>query len=205
MEIQEQWKIDVERSTLRFGLRHKLLGEIGGQLRCWGGRVMIDEANPRKAAVRIWADISSIDTGSRNQDDAILHTELFDQRSEPALEFDGERLEVDDANRLTLTGWLCLHTFRKKIPVVVDAYTLEIDASGRPRFVCSARASIDRKALGLHKQRGVGHWLSDQLLAETIDIVAHVEATLEDGVDASPPMTLTALRSWIGPRATSFA
>ncbi len=205
METQEHWKIDVERSTLGFGLHHKLLGEIAGQFRCWGGQVLIDEANPRRGAARIWVELSSIDTGSPNRDDAILRTELFDQRWEPALDFDGERLEIDGSDRLTLVGWLGLRAYRKEISVVVDTYAMKIDPAGTPRFVCTARASIDRKALGLHKKWGVGHWLSDQLLGETITIVARVEATLESPVAASPPVTLAALRSWVGPGAPHSA
>ena len=64
MATQQVWKIDVERSALQFSLRHKLLGEIAGQFRCWGGQVRIDPENPRKADVRIWVELSSIDTGS---------------------------------------------------------------------------------------------------------------------------------------------
>jgi len=176
MATQELWTIDVDRSALRFSLRHKLLGEIGGQFHCWGGQLRIDSANPREAEVRIWVELSSIDTGSASLDEQILRTELFDQRDEPALEFDGERLEVDAADHFTLVGWLGLHSFRKEISVAVEDCALELGAAGSPRFVCTARASVERKALGLRRQRGLDHWLSEQLLGETIDIAAHIEA-----------------------------
>jgi polyisoprenoid-binding protein YceI len=195
MDSQEQWKIDVEHSTLHFSVRHKLLGEISGEFRCWGGRVRVDELTPQKTAVRIWVELSSIDTGSRSRDDALLRTELFDQRWEPALEFDGERLEVDAADHLALVGWLGLHSLRKEISVAVDAYALEVSASKPARFTCTARASIDRRALGLTRKLGAGHWLSDQLLGDAIDIMARVEATVENPVAAARPATLTALRS----------
>lgn len=198
MDTQERWKIDVDRSTLRFSLSHKLLGEISGQFRCWGGQVLIDRVQHQRTAVRIWVDLSSIDTGSCKRDEEILRTELFDQRCEPAMEFDGERLDVDASDRLTLVGWLGIRALRKEISVVVDGYEMKVDASGTPRFVCTARASIARRAFGLRKNWNIGHWLSDQLLGETIDIVARVEATLENGATASPPVTLTALRSWAG-------
>jgi polyisoprenoid-binding protein YceI len=201
MDSQEHWKIDVDCSTLQFSVRHKLLGEIRGQFRCWGGQLRLDGANPQKAAVRIWVELSSIDTGSRSRDDEILRTDLFDQRWEPALEFDGERLEIDASDHLALVGWLGLHSVRKKIRVAVDAYALEVGALKSPRFACSARASIDRRALGLGRTPGVGHWLSDQLLGDTIDIMARVEAALENPVAASRPATLAALRSWACPHA----
>ena len=176
MATQELWTIDVDRSALRFSLRHKLLGEIGGQFHCWGGQLRIDSANPREAEVRIWVELSSIDTGSASLDEQILRTELFDQRDEPALEFDGERLEMGASYHFTLLGWLGLHSFRKEISVAVADCALETGTSAPPRFVCTARASVERKALGLRRQRGLDHWLSEQLLGETIDIAAHIEA-----------------------------
>ncbi len=200
MDREEVWKIDVDHSTLQFSVHHKLLGEISGQFRCWGGHVRLDGANPQKAAVRIWVEVSSIDTGSRSRDDEILRADLFDQRWEPALEFDGEGLEIDASDHLALVGWLGLNSYRKRICVAVDAYALEVRGSKAPRFVCSARARIDRRALGLRRTLSVGHWLHDQLLGDTIEIGAHVEATLENPVAASRPATLAALRSCARPR-----
>ena len=147
---------------------------------------------------RIWVELSSIDTGSPNRDDAILHTELFDQREEPALEFDGECLAMDASDHLTVVGWLGLHAFRKKISVAVEDYALAASVSEPPRFICTATASVDRSALGLCRKRGIDHWLSDQLLCDTIDISAHIEAALENGTASSSPLTLPALRSWAG-------
>ena len=66
-----------------------------GKFHCWGGQLRIDSADPRKTEVRIWVELPSIDTGSPARDNEILRTELLDQREEPALEFEGERLEID--------------------------------------------------------------------------------------------------------------
>lgn len=198
MDTQECWKIDVDHSTLRFTLRHKLLGEIAGQFRCWGGHVQIDPQTPRNAAVRIWVELSSIDTGSPSRDDEILRTELFDQREEPALEFDGERFESDASDHLSLVGWIGLHAFRQKVSVTVEDYALKAGAPGAPRFACMARVSVDRKALGLCKKRGMEHWLNDRLLSDTIDITAHIEATLESSVSISPSLALGVFRAWPG-------
>ena len=184
MKTLERWKIDVERSRLTFSLRHAALGQIRGEFRCWGGEVRLDPASPRAAAVRIWVELSSLETGSRGRDRAILRTELFDQRWEPALEFDGERLEIDSSDRMTLVGWLGLRSLRRQIAIDLTAHRLELDGSGAPRFVCTARASIDRRSLGLKKPRHAAHWLADHLLGDTIELMAHVEATREGAGDA---------------------
>jgi polyisoprenoid-binding protein YceI len=171
MDELETWKIDFDRSTLRFRL-----GEIAGQFDCWGGTVLVDLGNVRRIAVRIWVELSSIDTGSRLRDEAILHTELFEQQWEPGLQFDGDRWEIDASNRINLIGSLGLRGFRNLIAVTIDAPALEVDAAGRPRFVCTAATSVDRKALGLQHPHGAGQWLSDRLLGQKIDMLAHIEA-----------------------------
>jgi polyisoprenoid-binding protein YceI len=179
METRERWKIDVDRSTLTFSIRHAALGQINGEFRCWGGDVRIDPARPGNAVVRIWVELSSLDTGSRRRDRAILRTKLFDQPWEPALEFDGERLEFPAPDRMTVIGWLGLRCLRKRIAVDLTPRPLEIDRSGSRRFVCTATASVDRRALGLKKPPGVHKWLSDHLVGDTIEVLAHVEATEE--------------------------
>jgi polyisoprenoid-binding protein YceI len=209
METPESWRIDADRSTLTFRLPHAGLGDIRGRFGCWGGRVLVDAANARRSAVRIWVELSSIDTGSQRRDENILSTELFDQRWEPALEFEGDSLDIGPSDGMTLTGWVSLRAFRERARVVLDAPRLELDPSGKPRFVCTARASLDRRALGLRRSRKVTDWLSDRLLGETIEIVAHVEAVRESASQAlPPPVTLEALRSRVGlglPAAAALA
>jgi polyisoprenoid-binding protein YceI len=194
----ESWSIDADRSTLQFRLPHVLLGDIEGQFACWGGRVRADTTDLRHATVRIWVELASLSTGSRRRDEEILRTELFDQRWEPALDFDAESVEIDDADRITLPGWLSLRTLRRRFSIAIVSPTIQADPSGALRFVCTARASIDRRALGLHHPNSVRSWLSDQLVGETIEIVAHVEAVQENASSAlsqrSAPDRLAPLR-----------
>jgi polyisoprenoid-binding protein YceI len=184
MDRLESWKIDAERSTLRFRVPHTLLGEIEGQFTCWGGRVRVDPADLGRSTVRIWVELSSISTGSRRRDEEILTTELFDQLWEPALDFDAESVEIDRAEQIRLPGWLNLRAFRKRLIVTIESPTMELDSSGAPRFGCTARASIDRSALGLHRPKNVGAWLNDQLVGESIEMFAHVEAVRETAPSA---------------------
>jgi polyisoprenoid-binding protein YceI len=192
MDARERWKIDADRSSLAFHLPHTLLGEISGRFDCWGGRLLLDPVNLEQSAVRIWVEFSSIDTGSRRRDEELLRTELFDRLWEPALEFDGDRLELRPSGA-TLAGWVTLRAVRTRASIEIHSPLVSVDPSGRPRFVCAARGSFDRKALGLRPSGPAEDWLSDRLLGSTIDIVAHIEASRED----SPlvPLTLDALQS----------
>jgi polyisoprenoid-binding protein YceI len=197
MDARESWRIDPDRSNLTFRLTHARLGEILGRFGCWGGRVVVDPARPDRPRVWIWVELSSIETGSRERDDEILKTELFEHPWEPALEFDGDRLEVGPAGGLRLLGWLSLRAARTAASIELDAPLLDVDPAGRPRFVCSAHASIGRKALGLHRRGKVEDWLSDRLLGDEIELVAHLEAARDGG--PSGLALPDALRSRVAP------
>jgi polyisoprenoid-binding protein YceI len=192
MDARERWKIDADRSSLAFHLPHTLLGEISGRFDCWGGRLLLDPLNLEHSAVRIWVELSSIDTGSRRRDEELLSTELFDHRWEPALEFDSDRLKLRPSGA-TLDGWVTLRAVRSRASIEIESPLVNVDAGGKPRLVCAARGSFDRKVLGMRHSGSAEHWLSDRLLGGMIEIVAHIEASGE----SSPlvPLTLDALQS----------
>ena len=185
--MRERWRIEPERSTLRFRIGHAVLGEIGGQFHCWGGLALLDKADLRRSAVRIWVDLSSIDAGSPERDEYILGTELFDLQSEPALVFDSERIELSSAGRGVVAGRLAVHSFSTEIAVVVEARAPRRDASGTWHLVYTARTSVNRAAIGLRRSRHIVDWLDERVLGETLEIDAHVEARRDDRAAADLP------------------
>jgi polyisoprenoid-binding protein YceI len=205
MGARERWRIDAERSTLRFHIQHAVLRELGGQFHCWGGMVLFDP-DPVRCSVRVWVDLSSIDTGSMRRDNAILATELFDVIAEPALVFDSLRVEALDADCGVVVGWLALNSYRKQIAVKVERGPTRASPPGTVRLGFTARASIERRALGLHRHRHPRDWLSEQLVGDTIDIAASIElardltvgpTTRYDHAPTAPPQMM-------GPTLISF-
>ena len=172
---RECWSVDPERSALAFSLRHSLLGHIRGQFSCWGGRVQLDLVDPLKTSLHIWADMSSLDTGSQERNEAIFATELFDALGEPALTFDGDVVEMRGDGHALVRGWLGLRSFGEEVTVALDLSPFVVGESG-PRLVAVAQASIDRRALGLRRARDVRDWLSEWLVSPTIEMTAQVEA-----------------------------
>jgi polyisoprenoid-binding protein YceI len=173
---RECWKIDTDRSSLTFKLRHALRGQIRGRFRCWGGHIWLAPDDAARAEVHVWAELSSLDTGSRARDDAILSTELFDIQWEPAIVFDSERVEPAEGGAAVVLGWLSLHSIRKPIAVTIEATPLASGGSDGPRFSGNARATLDRHAFGLRRERRPRDWLSERLVDETIEVTAHIEA-----------------------------
>jgi polyisoprenoid-binding protein YceI len=179
MDAREQWRVDAERSTLRFTIPHAILGAVDGQFHCWGGLVRLDPLDRGRSVVRIWVDLSSIDTGSARRDESLLDTELFDVRWEPGLVFDSQQMALVDAHHAVLLGQLALRCLSKQIVVVVEAKALwrGVDGSDRRSFI--ARSSIERSAFGLRRSGHLPDWLSDHILGDRVDIDAYVEAVRE--------------------------
>jgi polyisoprenoid-binding protein YceI len=173
----ESWEIDAVRSSLTFSLRHALLGEIRGQFRCWGGRITLDERSPTRPKVHVWVELSSLETGSPKRTQAILDTELFDVRWEPAVVFDGDRLQRQDDGRVSLTGEAELHSIRRPLSLSVDVMPSRDADAVTPTLLATAHASVDRRAFGLRRERTARDWLSERLVDRNIEIVAQVVAT----------------------------
>jgi polyisoprenoid-binding protein YceI len=180
MDARESWRIDPERSELRFSIGHVVLGEIQGRFDCWGGSILLDRTRPSQSTVRIWVDLSSVNTGLERRDRYILTTELFDTHEEPGLVFDSARVEITRLNHGIVAGRLSVRSFGQDIEVGVEAETLRRDDAGRPRAIYAACASIDRLAIGLRRKRGIRDWLGERVLGRTIQISAHIEATPEN-------------------------
>jgi polyisoprenoid-binding protein YceI len=195
MDARERWRIDFGRSTLEFSIGHSVLREIRGRFHCWGGLLLVDKADLRRSAIRIWVDMSSIDTGSTERDEFILATEPFDVHWEPALVFDSERVEIGGVGRGIVVGRVALHGFSREIAVAVEAKAPQPDERGAWHVVYTARASIDRGALGLRRNRYITDWLGEGVVGEAIEIVAHVDAVREDRPAADPPTPTAKARS----------
>ena len=142
-----------------------------------GRQILFDREDPRRSRVRIWVDLSSIDTGSEERNDYILSTGLFDMRWEPALVFDSEHVDIDDVQHGAVVGSLTLQSIRKQIVVNIEASVPQRDSSGAWRFIGTARTSISRAAFGLRRPRRPGDLLSDEMLGDDIEMAAEIEAT----------------------------
>jgi polyisoprenoid-binding protein YceI len=201
MDARERWRIDSGRSRLRFSIGHADLLEIRGQFHCWGGLVLLDKTDQRRSAIRIWVDLSSIDTESAKRDEYILSTELFEMQGEPALVFDSERVEIAGVGRGIIVGRLALHGVGKQLAVAVETKAPRRDDSGAWHLVYEAHASIERGALGLRRSRYITDWLGEAVVGETIQMTAYVEAARDDRPVADrPAFAAPAARApWLGP------
>jgi polyisoprenoid-binding protein YceI len=178
------WRIDPDRSSLGFSIRHALLGQIQGQFLCWGGVVVVDGNDPRRSSVRVWIDLSSIETGSPRQNEQILATGLFDVLWEPGAVFEGDDVTIargrDGAAGVgIIKGRLSLRNASHAVAVSVEAERPSRGVRGERSLRWSARALVDRRLFGLRRRRAAGDSLDEALLANLIEVTAQIVAIHE--------------------------
>jgi hypothetical protein len=152
--------------------------------------VLLDRSDPGRSTVRLWVDLSSIETGSPRRNAAIFATELFDLHWEPAVVFDSTRVDVHDDRHATVIGKLAVHTFRHEVRVAIEGHAPGREEVGARRLAYSAHASVDRATFGLRRRRHIVDWLAERFLAEAIEIAAEVELTHDFGSARAPALAL---------------
>jgi hypothetical protein len=134
----------------------------------------------------VWIDLSSIETGSPKDDEQVLATGLFDSHWEPGAAFEGDNVTIADLRHGVVSGRGGGGGARPKAAGWVYAEPSRISAAGEYSRIWGAHASLDRRSFGLHRQRDVGDWLDEAVLAKTIDVKVHIEA-VRDGTSVMQP------------------
>lgn len=147
----ERWEIKAS-SQLRFTLRHVVLDDIQGRFTRWGGSLSLDRAVPTLSTVRVWIDLTSVDTGSKERDDHIRSAEFFDVARFSRAEFESSAIDFD-RERVVLKGQLNLHGIARDVEIEVSPATAPVDA--QLENVYRVRGTIDRRSFGLRWNQAV--------------------------------------------------
>jgi len=150
MENLEHWEIDADHSSFGFSLRHLVVSEIKGRFGRWGGSLLLNRSAPAQSRVRVWVDLTSIETGAVERDNHVKSAEFLDVARFPAAEFRSTSITVRDHDPVSLVGRLALHGTVRGVRLDVVAGEAWTDGEGRARASYVARGKIDRQAFGLH-------------------------------------------------------
>jgi polyisoprenoid-binding protein YceI len=158
----ERWVIDPAGSHLRFLLRHLVEGEVPVRFSRWGGTCFLDRSNPELSSVRVWVDVTSIDTGTPERDDHLRSEEFFDVARFPRAEFRSSAVELGE-DHVVLRGTLELRGVRHDADLEIGPRTGPLDGFEN---VYRVHGTIDRQSFGLHwnlDPEGGGGILSDEV------------------------------------------
>ncbi|MES1158096.1 MAG: YceI family protein [Haliangium ochraceum] len=182
---QQEWLIDVQRSTLGFSLRHIVVQRIQGRFDRWGGSLFFDRAQPSQSSLEIWVDLASITTGDDERDTHVRSAEFLDVTRFPRAKFSSGVVEVRGSD-VIVNGRLELHGVVHDVQVNVEIGAPVTGSDGRVRTPATARAALNRQSFGLHWNQDLD--IGGIVVGDEIDIRATVELvrTNEPG---APPRT----------------
>ncbi|HVT06181.1 MAG TPA: YceI family protein [Polyangia bacterium] len=180
---QQEWLIDVQRSTLAFSLRHIVVQRIHGRFDRWGGSLFFDRAQPSQSSLELWVDLASITTGDDERDAHVRSAEFLDVKRFPRAFFHSGLVEVRGSD-VIVNGRLELRGVVHDVQVNVEIGAPAAGSDGRVRAPATARATINRQSFGLHWNQDLD--VGGIVVGDEIDIRATVEMVRADDVGSSP-------------------
>jgi polyisoprenoid-binding protein YceI len=170
----EEWRIDMDRSSLRFSLRHIVIHEIRGQFRRWGGTITLDDDILARSSVRLWVDLASVDTDDPGRDDQIRSPEFFDVAAFPQATFSSTSVQLTEHATPIVKGHLDLHGFLEEVDVEVTRHDRWTAERGIERAAYETKARLDRRKFGLRWNQDLD--VGGIVVGDEIEIVAQLEA-----------------------------
>jgi polyisoprenoid-binding protein YceI len=170
----EEWHIDLDRSTLRFSLRHLVIHEIRGQFRRWGGTINLDDDILARSSVRLWVDVASVDTDDLARDDQLRSPDFFDVGAFPQATFSSTAVQLAERANPVVKGRLDLHGFIEDVEVEVTRHDRRTADKGIERTSYDVKARLDRRKFGLRWNQDLD--VGGVVVGDEIEIVAQLEA-----------------------------
>ena len=170
----EEWRIDLDHSSLRFSLRHIVIHEIRGLFRRWGGTILLDNDDLAKSSVHVWVDLASVDTDDVERDAQIRSPEFFDVGHFRQATFSSNGIELPEHANPIVKGCLALHGFMEDVDLGIARHDRWTDADGIERASYEVRARLDRRKFGLRWNLDLA--VGDVVIGDELEIAAAVQA-----------------------------
>jgi len=170
---RQQWRIDLARSTLRFSLRHLVVGEVRGAFGRWGGTLWLDPMAPPRSRVEVWIDLGSIGTGDRARDEHVRSPEFFDVARFPQASFTSTEVTLPEPECPVVRGSLTLNGREQDVEVAIRELPSPVEGEGGERARYRFSAQIDRREFGLRWNQDLD--VGGIVVGDLVDLEGEVE------------------------------
>jgi polyisoprenoid-binding protein YceI len=143
------WKVDPDRSSIEFLVRHLMVTTVRGRFQSFEGFIDIDEDDPQSSYTEGSVDTASISTGISLRDRNLKAPGRFDVLRYPQMTFRSTRIGPFQDGRFEVHGDLTIKGITR--PVVFHAVNKRElkGAQGKRRWAFEATITIDRKEFDL--------------------------------------------------------
>jgi len=143
------WKFDPFHLQVEFSAKHLGMMTVRGHFAEVTAGGNIDPEHPEKTAVEATINTASIRTHNEQRDTDLRSSNFLEVDKFPTMHFKSTKLEVESAERATLTGDLTIKDTTKPVKLKVIKYGEFNDPNMGHRIGYAAETTINRKDFGM--------------------------------------------------------
>jgi polyisoprenoid-binding protein YceI len=168
---KEIFKIDPDRSTIRFNVR-QYLGTVSGRFSEFSGVIDVDREQPEKSSVTSTIQVKSIDTRIAKRDEHLRSAEFFDVAKFPEITFKSRRVKRTGPNSSEIAGDFTMHGVTK--PISLEVKLLTPSSNERATRWQVSTAPLSRREFDLRFSRSLE---SVSMISDRVSVEIEIEAT----------------------------
>jgi polyisoprenoid-binding protein YceI len=142
------WAIDPGHAEVAFIGRHFGLTKVRGRFTGINGEVVVDDPVER-STIDVTIDMASVESGSRDRDEHLRSSDLFDVAAHPTANFRSTGIVVASPLDGRIDGELTIKGITRPVWLDVDYLGQVTDPWGGERAVFSASTVINREDFGV--------------------------------------------------------
>ncbi|MFK8027665.1 MAG: YceI family protein [Gammaproteobacteria bacterium] len=134
---------------------------FNGVFKRFNSTILIDPLDIENSYIHSNIDIASVDTNSRDRDQALVEPEWFFTSNFPQATFRSTDISLIDSNQYSITGTLKIRDQEKSI-----TFPLEWHIIDENRAHAKAQFKLDRRDFNI----GTGEWAKDKTIGFRVDV-----------------------------------
>ncbi len=157
----QEWRAVPDKSTIKFVASYDD-SSFEGHFQRFSSRFLFDENMPSDSRLSSTIDVTSVNTRSRDRDEALAEQEWFYFRKFPEATFTSQSIIKLDENLLQVKGLLTIRDQQNEI-----TFPMQWTSAGEHYRVAKAHIPLDRRDY----QIGTGEWLKDNTIGFDVEVI----------------------------------
>lgn len=158
------WRIDPEKSKVRFKVDHLMVASVEGEFRSFSGVIKLHDQDITKSKITVKVDTASVATDRLDFAEELRSDRFFDVARYPTMTFVAKKIARDSPGKLKVTGDLNFHGVTREVVLdVKEPGAVTRDSRGKMRRDATATTRINRKDFGLAQNNLLTTGLDDDI------------------------------------------
>jgi len=170
------WLIDQAHSEIGFKIRHLMISNVKGVFKTFDANITTTLKNFTTAAIDLWIDVTSINTGDEKRDEHLRSGDFFNVEIFKQILFKSSSIgQPDKDGNHELSGELTMAGITKTVNLIVELGGVVIDPWGNEKAGITVTGKINRKDWGLTWNAPLE--TGGILVSEEVSILCEIELT----------------------------